>query len=200
MLPRVCPISPSLHVVEVDHSHQPRLQMRTRRHTAREQSWGSGRGGPGPAPHCTRATCSRITGAGLPEQRASGKSTWGMGAQVTDPPRRPAALHPNTLSVSPGAGAGPPGHSAGPRGEPGPGRRDSGLTNRSSPHPRPEAQAKGPGPPGLGDARAPRGQRLLSELVLVLPLLSGDRAVEVSRGAVVTEGSLAAGLESRKDG
>ena len=60
------------------------------------------------------------------------------------------------------------------------------------------SQARGPGRPGLGDARAPRGQRLLSELVMALPQLSGDRAVEVSRGAVVTEGSLAAGLEKQK--
>lgn len=34
--------------------------------------------------------------------------------------------------------------------------------------------------------------------MLALPQLSGDRAVEVSRGAVVTEGSLAAGLEKQK--
>lgn len=40
--------------------------------------------------------------------------------------------------------------------------------------------------------------RLLSELVLVLPQLSGDKAVEVSRGAVVTEFSLAAGLEAER--
>lgn len=32
----------------------------------------------------------------------------------------------------------------------------------------------------------------------MLPQLSGDKAVEVSRGAVVTEGSLAAGLEKQK--
>ena len=34
--------------------------------------------------------------------------------------------------------------------------------------------------------------------MLALPQLSGVRAVEVSRGAVVTEGSLAAGLEKQK--
>ena len=34
--------------------------------------------------------------------------------------------------------------------------------------------------------------------MLALPQLNEDRAVEVSRGAVVTEGSLAAGLEKQK--
>lgn len=38
----------------------------------------------------------------------------------------------------------------------------------------------------------------MSELVLALPQLSGDRAVEVSRESVVTEGSLASGLEKQK--
>ena len=39
-------------------SHRPRLQMRPRRHTAMEHSCGSGRAGPGPAPHCAWATWS----------------------------------------------------------------------------------------------------------------------------------------------
>ena len=38
----------------------------------------------------------------------------------------------------------------------------------------------------------------MSELVLALPQLSGYRAVEVSRESVVTEGSLASGLEKQK--
>ena len=38
----------------------------------------------------------------------------------------------------------------------------------------------------------------MSELVLALPQLSGDRAVEVSRESVVIEGSLASGLEKQK--
>lgn len=38
----------------------------------------------------------------------------------------------------------------------------------------------------------------LSELVLALPQLSGDRAVGVSRESVVAEGSLTSGLEKQK--
>ena len=100
-----------------------------------QQSGGSGRAGPGPAPHCTW-----VTGAGLPEQRASGKSTGGCELRSLTLPEGLLPFTP-TVSVSPGAGAGPPGHSADPRGEPGPGRLDSGFPNRSSPLPRPEARA-----------------------------------------------------------
>ena len=108
------------------------------------------------------------------------------------PSQKAPALHPDTLCHQE-RGLGPQGTLQAPEGSLALGGRT--LDSQIDPVPIPGQR---PGPPGLGDARAPRGQRLLSELVMALPQLSGDKAVEVSRGAVVTEGSLAAGLEKHK--